>query len=100
MPTAMPSLIGFAKAPWNKGGLTGQKRPLKLRIADDLNCYSIRSSAKPPPARFARHLPRSAGEEPREITYRILPRDRGEPCEAWWRGHMAPAKEPNCLNKA
>jgi hypothetical protein len=29
MHTAMPSLIGFAKAPWNKGRLTGQKRPLK-----------------------------------------------------------------------
>jgi integrase len=29
MHTAIPSLIGFAKAPWNKGRLTGQKRPLK-----------------------------------------------------------------------
>jgi integrase len=29
MHTAMPSLIGFAKAPWNEGRLTGQKRPLK-----------------------------------------------------------------------
>jgi hypothetical protein len=29
MHTAMPSLIGFAKASWNKGHLTGQKRPLK-----------------------------------------------------------------------
>ena len=26
---AIPALIGFAKAPWNKGRLTGQKRPLK-----------------------------------------------------------------------
>ena len=29
MRTAIPSLLGFAKAPWNKGRLTGQKRPLK-----------------------------------------------------------------------
>src|SRR5436190_22676816 len=29
MPTAIPSMIGFAKAPWNKGRLIGQKRPLK-----------------------------------------------------------------------
>lgn len=29
MRTAIPSLVGFAKAPWNKGRLTGQKRPLK-----------------------------------------------------------------------
>ena len=29
MHTAIPSLIGFTKAPWNKGRLTGQKRPLK-----------------------------------------------------------------------
>jgi hypothetical protein len=29
MHTAFPSLVGFAKAPWNKGRLTGQKRPLK-----------------------------------------------------------------------
>ena len=29
MHTAIPSLIGFAKAPWNKDRLTGQKRPLK-----------------------------------------------------------------------
>ena len=29
MHTAIPSLIGFAKAPWNKGRLIGQKRPLK-----------------------------------------------------------------------
>jgi hypothetical protein len=29
MLTAIPSLVGFAKAPWNKGRLIGQKRPLK-----------------------------------------------------------------------
>ena len=29
MPTAIPSMVGFAKAPWNKGRLIGQKRPLK-----------------------------------------------------------------------
>ena len=29
MPTVMPSMVGFAKAPWNKGRLIGQKRPLK-----------------------------------------------------------------------
>jgi integrase len=29
MHTAIPSLVGFAKAPWNRGRLTGQKRPLK-----------------------------------------------------------------------
>jgi integrase len=29
MRTATPSLVGFDKAPWNKGRLTGQKRPLK-----------------------------------------------------------------------
>src|SRR5271155_3250070 len=29
MQAAIPSLVGFAKAPWNKGRLTGQKRPLK-----------------------------------------------------------------------
>jgi integrase len=29
MHTAIPSVIGFAQAPWNKGRLTGQKRPLK-----------------------------------------------------------------------
>ena len=29
MRTAIPSLVGFAKAPWNKGRLIGQKRPLK-----------------------------------------------------------------------
>jgi hypothetical protein len=29
MRAAIPSLVGFAKAPWNKGRLTGQKRPLK-----------------------------------------------------------------------
>jgi len=29
MRAAIPSLVGFDKAPWNKGRLTGQKRPLK-----------------------------------------------------------------------
>jgi integrase len=29
MLTAIPSLVGFAKTPWNKGRLIGQKRPLK-----------------------------------------------------------------------
>jgi hypothetical protein len=29
MHTTMPTLVGFAKAPWNKGRLIGQKRPLK-----------------------------------------------------------------------
>ena len=29
MRTAIPSLVGFATTPWNKGRLTGQKRPLK-----------------------------------------------------------------------
>ena len=29
MRTATPALVGFKKAPWNKGRLTGQKRPLK-----------------------------------------------------------------------
>jgi hypothetical protein len=29
MLTAIPSLVGFAKAPWNKGRLIGQKRSLK-----------------------------------------------------------------------
>ena len=29
MPTPIPSMVGFAKAPWNKGRLIGQKRPLK-----------------------------------------------------------------------
>jgi integrase len=29
MHAAIPSLVGFAKVPWNKGRLTGQKRPLK-----------------------------------------------------------------------
>jgi integrase len=31
MPTAIPSFVGFAKAPWNKGRLIGQKRPLRPR---------------------------------------------------------------------
>ena len=29
MHAAIPPLVGIAKAPWNKGRLTGQKRPLK-----------------------------------------------------------------------
>jgi len=29
MPTAIPSMVGFSKAPWNKGRLIGQKRPLR-----------------------------------------------------------------------
>src|SRR5947208_7188291 len=29
MPTAIPSIVGSAKTPWNKGRLIGQKRPLK-----------------------------------------------------------------------
>jgi hypothetical protein len=29
--TAIPALVGFAKTPWNKGRLIGQKRPLKPR---------------------------------------------------------------------
>ncbi len=29
MHTAIPTLVGFAKPPWNKGRLIGQKRPLK-----------------------------------------------------------------------
>ena len=29
MHTAIPALVGFAKPPWNKGRLIGQKRPLK-----------------------------------------------------------------------
>ena len=29
MRTATPSLLGFPRAPWNKGRLIGQKRPLK-----------------------------------------------------------------------
>src|SRR5258706_3921617 len=31
MHTAIPSFVGFAKAPWNKGRLIGQKRPLRPR---------------------------------------------------------------------
>jgi integrase len=31
MHTAIPSFIGFLKAPWNKGRLIGQKRPLRPR---------------------------------------------------------------------
>ena len=29
MDTTIPNFVGFAKAPWNKGRLIGQKRPLK-----------------------------------------------------------------------
>src|SRR6201995_126312 len=29
MPAAIPSMVGFAKTPWNKSRLIGQKRPLK-----------------------------------------------------------------------
>jgi integrase len=29
MQTTIPTLVGFAKTPWNKGRLVGQKRPLK-----------------------------------------------------------------------
>jgi len=29
MRTTIPSFVGFAKGPWNKGRLIGQKRPLK-----------------------------------------------------------------------
>jgi hypothetical protein len=29
MHVVIPPLVGIAKAPWNKGRLTGQKRPLK-----------------------------------------------------------------------
>jgi hypothetical protein len=29
MLATIPSLVGFPKVPWNKGRLTGQKRPLK-----------------------------------------------------------------------
>jgi integrase len=29
--TSIPSLVGFAKMPWNKGRLIGQKRPLRPR---------------------------------------------------------------------
>jgi hypothetical protein len=29
MQTTIPTLVGFAKTPWNKGRLIGQKRPLK-----------------------------------------------------------------------
>ena len=29
MHTAIPSYVGFAKAPWNKDRLIGQKRPLR-----------------------------------------------------------------------
>jgi integrase len=31
MHTAIPSFVGFAKAPWNEGRLIGQKRPLRPR---------------------------------------------------------------------
>jgi integrase len=31
MRTALPSLVGFGKTPWNKDRLTGQKRPLRPR---------------------------------------------------------------------
>ena len=29
MRTTIPSFVGFANCPWNKGRLIGQKRPLK-----------------------------------------------------------------------
>jgi len=29
MRTTIPFLVGFARSPWNKGRLIGQKRPLK-----------------------------------------------------------------------
>jgi hypothetical protein len=29
MQTTISTLVGFAKTPWNKGRLIGQKRPLK-----------------------------------------------------------------------
>ena len=31
MRTAIPALVGFARTPWNKGRLTGQKRSVKLK---------------------------------------------------------------------
>jgi hypothetical protein len=31
MRTVIPAFVGFTKAPWNKGRLIGQKRPLKPR---------------------------------------------------------------------
>jgi integrase len=31
MHTSIPSFVGFAKTPWNKGRLIGQKRPLRPR---------------------------------------------------------------------
>lgn len=34
--TAIPSFVGFAKAPWNKGRLIGQKRPLRPREVWDI----------------------------------------------------------------
>ncbi len=31
MHTMIPTLIGFAQTPWNKGRLIGQKRPLRSK---------------------------------------------------------------------
>jgi hypothetical protein len=42
MHTTIPTSVGFAKAPWNKGRLIGQKRPLKPK---DVWAIRVRGSA-------------------------------------------------------
>src|ERR1051326_6752054 len=56
------------------------RRPSRIRKAR----RRVKGLPPPPPARFARHLVRFAGEDPSRGT--DPQRGRG-PCEAWWRGH-------------
>jgi hypothetical protein len=46
MPTTIPSLIGFAKTPWNRGPLIGQRRPLKPK---EVWAIRVRLQTEPAP---------------------------------------------------
>jgi hypothetical protein len=54
MQTEIPTLVGFAKTPWNKGRLIGQKRPLKPR-----DVWAIRPATNG--SRSCTRMPISAG---------------------------------------
>jgi hypothetical protein len=44
MRTVIPAFVGFTKAPWNKGRLIGQKRPLRPK-----EVWAIRTGLTIPP---------------------------------------------------
>ena len=55
MQTTISSSVGFGKAPWNKGRLIGQKRPLKPKMCGQFGSgFSLRAGSATSPCSISR----------------------------------------------